>query len=176
MAGTQASPTALQGTPHHSQHLITQSGHQWLTSQCFSLYSTLHPSADSTKGHDPDLPPSPLTLPLSPAKIPLSVEEAGANFPRESRKDRLTVVGLTTSSLPATRLVLIFWHTCLYTLSRSRTQSAMALCGCKHSNMAAFNSTASHQIESIISVSQQPSLSQNITIPTLLYSIVYASP
>ena len=80
------------------------------TSQNFSLYSTVHPSAASTKGQS--VWRGALSR-ASPGKIPLSVEVAGAMRPNESKKDLQTAVGLTTSSLPATRQARILRHTCL---------------------------------------------------------------
>ena len=66
------------------------------------------------------LPPPPLTL-LATSQG-LTCEVAGTIFSKESRKERLTAVGLTISSRPDTRVEWIFRATALNTRSSSITE------------------------------------------------------
>ena len=61
-------------------------------------------------------------MPLS--NYSLTSEVAGTIFSKESRKERVTTVGLTISSRPETRVDLIFWSTLLNTRSSSSTDTA----------------------------------------------------
>lgn len=58
---------------------------------------------------------------------PLTCEVAGTIFSKESRKERLTTVGLTISSRPDTRVERIFCATLLNTRSSSNTEAHILL-------------------------------------------------